>query len=413
MRRARARTGEPLTILRPWPHVLVALAVVVAFMASISPVSAAGASAWVDTGGDCLWLRTGPGLDSSNIRCLDHGAEVTLLDGSTPLDGFTWQQVESEGQTGWVADYYLTTDEADVQVIQEPDPVASTGGFSVPPAGGITIGLATGSDPTVLAATQPYPVISIWYLDIPTQQLKQYIPGAPAFVNTLTSIPSGGFVTIRRQGALVQRGALPEASLTVAGTPNVFVTPPVGGLTYGFSGTTDPRFLAQAQSFTTATISYFHVGSQRWLVYVPGAPEYVNSLRQGMMGVNSIVYIRRGADDPNPPPSSTTSTRFETSITYYYCVPGANPASIGDGGGYCGNMANGEKVYAGAAACSPGLLGQRFIIEGDPTGRTYTCTDTGGSVLKDHRDIWFMSSDDGYAWWAALGSRAVIEVLSP
>jgi 3D (Asp-Asp-Asp) domain-containing protein len=120
--------------------------------------------------------------------------------------------------------------------------------------------------------------------------------------------------------------------------------------------------------------------------------------------------MRRGADDPNPPPTSADSTRFETSITYYYCVPGAAD-TIGDGGGYCGTMANGEKVHEGAAACSPGLLGQQFIIEGDPTGRTYTCTDTGGSVLQDHRDIWFMTSDEGYAWWSALGDRAFIQIV--
>ncbi|NIR60396.1 MAG: hypothetical protein GWO02_13195, partial [Gammaproteobacteria bacterium] len=65
-------------------------------------------------------------------------------------------------------------------------------------------------------------------------------------------------------------------------------------------------------------------------------------------------------------------------------------------------MANGERVHEGAAACAAGKLGERFRIEGDPTARTYTCTDTGGSVLGDHRDIWFASSDEGYAWWVEV-----------
>ena len=74
-------------------------------------------------------------------------------------------------------------------------------------------------------------------------------------------------------------------------------------------------------------------------------------------------------------------------------------------------MANGEVVHEGAAACKPGLLGQRFRIEGDPTGRVYECTDTGGSVLNDHRDIWFMNSADGYEWWITVGDRAFIQIV--
>jgi len=74
-------------------------------------------------------------------------------------------------------------------------------------------------------------------------------------------------------------------------------------------------------------------------------------------------------------------------------------------------MANGQTVFDGAAACAPDRLGQRFTIEGDPTARTYTCVDTGGSVLNDHRDIWFMHSDEGYVWWSALGPTAYINIL--
>ena len=166
----------------------------------------------------------------------------------------------------------------------------------------------------------------------------------------------------------------------------------------------------QAQDFTVASVWYFHVDSQRWLSYAPDLPDYAQSLKQGHLRTDSVVAIRRAPDAPKPP-SSADSTYFETSITYYYCVPGSDPRSHGDGGGYCGAMANGQQVFEGAAACRPGLLGQRFRIEGDPTQRIYVCADTGGSVLQDHRDIWFMNSDEGYAWWAALGSRAFIEIL--
>jgi len=388
----------------------VALVASVVLLGTLFGTASAATVAWVDTGGDCLQMRTAPGLNSSNIRCLGHGTQIALRAGVQPLDGFTWQEMEYEGQVGWVANYYITTDQDAVQTIFEPvDPTSS--GLAVPPVGGVTMGVTTATDPAALAAAQGYEVAGIWHLDIPTQTTRQFIPGAPAFVNSLTSLPANAVVTVRRAGTLTGTGALPEASLTVAGTPNVLRTPPVNGLTQGVSGTTDPKFLVQAQPFTVTNVYYFHVDSQRWLVHVPGAPDYVNSLRQGQLRVDSVVTVRRGEDAPNPPPTSTNSTYFETSITYYYCVPGTNPDSIGDAGGYCGVMANGERVYAGAAACAPGLLGQRFTIEGDPTGRIYTCADSGGSVLNDHRDIWFMHSDEGYDWWVTVGSRAYITIL--
>ena len=364
--------------------------------------------AWVDTGGDCLRLRTAPGLASGDLDCLDHGAEVLLLGESEEQDGFTWLRVDYQGQVGWLAGFYVTTDPDDVQVISETP--SAGGALQTPPEGGLTVGVAGFDDLGALVAAQEFQVLSVWHFDIAGQGLLQYVPGAPAFVNTLGGIEADDIVMIRRAGILGERGSLPEASLTVAGTPNVLATPPVGGLTQGVSGTTDPRFLVQAQDFTVESVSYFHVPSQQWLVYIPGAPDVVQTLLQGQMRVDSVVSVRRGPDAPKPP-GSEDSTYFETSITYYYCVPGGNEASHGDGGGYCGGMANGEVVHEGAAACKPGLLGQRFRIDGDPTDRIYECTDTGGSVLQDHRDIWFMNSDEGYEWWLTVGERAFIEIV--
>lgn len=378
-------------------------------------------TAWVDTGGDCLVLRDAPGLGSNRLRCLDHGASLVLLAGSQPLDGFTWQQVSYAGQPGWVADFYITTDPGEVQVLNEPE--AAGGALIAPPVGGLTIGVAAEADPAALVAAQGYPVAGVWSLDIGSQQLRQYLPGAPAFVNTLTSIPAGGVVTIRRDGVLTAAGPAPTASLTVAGTPNVLAAPPVGGITQGVSGTTDPKFLVQAQPFAVQSVAYFHVGSQQWLIHLPGAPDHAQTLRQGQLRVDSVISLKRAPGEPAGPTEEPTTEQplapgpptvgvpFETSITYYYCVPGSNPASIGDGGGYCGGMANGQTVHDGAAACSSDKLGQRFTIVGDPTGRTYTCEDTGGAVLNDHRDIWFMHSDEGYAWWVQVGDRASITVL--
>jgi len=371
------------------------------------PGSAGATAAWVDTGGDCLRLRNAPGLTSSDVACLRHGAELTLLGPSEPRDGFTWVQVRAGANTGWVANFYVTTDPNDVQVIEE---VPTAAGFVVPPAGGLTMGRAGTSDIAALVASQPFEVGSVWRFDLASQRMSQYTPGAPAFANTITSVSPDDVLMIRRTGTLTSVGAVPAPALTVAGTPRQLPVPPIDGMAWGISGTTDPRFLVQAQDFTVSSVWYFHVESQRWLTYSPGLPDYVQTLKQGHLRTDSVVAVRRGPDAPKPP-SSEDSTYFETSITYYYCVPGVDPRSIGDGGGYCGAMASGQQVFEGAAACRPGLLGQRFRIEGDPTQRIYVCADTGGSVLQDHRDIWFMNSDEGYAWWAALGDRAFIEIL--
>ncbi|MDA1004308.1 MAG: hypothetical protein O3B31_13355, partial [Chloroflexi bacterium] len=110
-------------------------------------------------------------------------------------------------------------------------------------------------------------------------------------------------------------------------------------------------------------------------------------------------------------PALGPGTRIQATLSYYYCTPGASGRRIGDGGGFCGHMRNGVRVHSGAAACSARYLGQRFRIDGDPTGRTYTCEDTGSAVHGMHRDIWFRTADAGREWAAIVGQRAAIEIL--
>lgn len=110
---------------------------------------------------------------------------------------------------------------------------------------------------------------------------------------------------------------------------------------------------------------------------------------------------------PNLQPGETLTVP----LTFYYCEDSTSGQRRGDGGGFCGVMRDGTNVYPGAAACSYSYLGQRFRIEGDPTGRIYTCNDTGSGIHGQHRDIWFMSSGEGWAWQAVVGRSAVIQVL--
>ncbi|MDA0256972.1 MAG: hypothetical protein O3C25_04425, partial [Chloroflexi bacterium] len=177
----------------------------------------------------------------------------------------------------------------------------------------------------------------------------------------------------------------------------------------------DPAALASAQPFPVGTISMLDVGTQRWLVYVPGAPALVNTLHSGWLTPGSVVTVRRANSAPPAvaapaPPAPLPGSGLGT-ITYYYCHQGANPRGIGDGGGFCGVMASGSVVYDGAAACAREFLGQRFRIAGDPTGRVYTCADTGSAVARENRDVWFADSDAGWEWWQAVGHHAEVEVL--
>lgn len=116
------------------------------------------------------------------------------------------------------------------------------------------------------------------------------------------------------------------------------------------------------------------------------------------------------------PPAGTAPVlvvgdRVEATISFYYCARGELGLHPGDGGKFCGVMRDGSTVYSGAAACAYTYLGQRFRIEGDPLDRVYTCADTGSAVHGLHRDIWFMTSDEGWTWQQVVGQRAVIEIV--
>lgn len=118
---------------------------------------------------------------------------------------------------------------------------------------------------------------------------------------------------------------------------------------------------------------------------------------------------------PAPPapsePALVPGDRVTATVSFYYCEVGPKGRHQGDGGNFCGAMRDGSIVYPGAAACAYTYLGQRFRIIGDPIDRVYTCADTGSAVHGLHRDIWFMSSDDGWEWQLELGQSATIEIL--
>lgn len=103
--------------------------------------------------------------------------------------------------------------------------------------------------------------------------------------------------------------------------------------------------------------------------------------------------------------------RVQVTVSFYYCEEGGGGSPAGDGGGFCGFMRDGTRVFSGAAACAQEYLGQLFKILDDPTGRIYKCADTGSAVHGLHRDIWFRVNDDGWEWQRSMGRLAVIEIL--
>ncbi|MSQ29205.1 MAG: hypothetical protein EXR68_01790 [Dehalococcoidia bacterium] len=118
-----------------------------------------------------------------------------------------------------------------------------------------------------------------------------------------------------------------------------------------------------------------------------------------------------------PPVAEGTATsalvpgqRLVVPVSFYYCEHTAG-TSYGDGGGFCGAMADGNIVYTGAAACARAYMGQVFRIAGDPVGRIYRCADTGSAIAGLHRDIWFRTSDEGWRWRSGLGHTVEIEIL--
>ena len=408
--------------------VVAALAILV--MLSIAP-RAEAASARVAADGDCLNMRQAPSLSGQVITCVDDGVVVTTIPGEVTADGLAWQQVRTPAAVGWVAARYLVVlADADVEgeAVAPASPLTTTApsalpilptaptaptAYEVPPPGGMTLGLAGTASPEAVAAAQTFEVAGVSAFDPETQRYLTYIPGAPAIVNTLDAdtLRPEMVVMVRRAGTLPPADTSPVAAAgtpaVTVGTPTRFATPSRDGLTLGVAGTNDPAAIVRAQRFTVDVVMTLEVASPHWLTYIPGAPEWLNTLNAATLRPTSILFVRRSATAPDPPPPDLRTVP----ITYYYCAP--TDTGIGDGGGFCGTMSSGQVVHPGAASCDRAYRGQRFRVVGDPGDLVYTCLDTGGAVIGEHRDIWFATSGAGLAWWKLVAPTgfASIEVL--
>jgi len=57
--------------------------------------------------GDCLNVRVGPARSNDAIVCLDDGAQVTVTEGPTESDTFTWWKVNTPLGEGWAVEDFL------------------------------------------------------------------------------------------------------------------------------------------------------------------------------------------------------------------------------------------------------------------------------------------------------------------
>ncbi len=418
-RAGRAASRERLPHGRVLLLAALLAALLLAVLAAPRPVSAegpfeAGQQVVVSADGDCLNLRAGATIHASRIVCVPDGTLLTAVGERRSGAGYQWERVNYNGQYGWMADEYLVPfqvedDAGDAADDPEPPAPEPPTVLRAPPPGGFTAGPIGTTDLDAFVEAQPFDVSAIWFFQRSTQEYLSHIPGAPAFVNTLGSaaLRPDSVVVVARAGADDGDRAAPPAATDdpVTGEANVLPSPPSQGMTIGVSGTNDPATLAAAQPFDVRAIVTLDVPSQRWLIYVPGGPDIVQTLGRGQLRPDSVVWIRAGVVDD-------VIERVEATLSYYYCTQGSISVSIGDGGGWCGAMANGEVVHQGAAACDRSRLGERFRIVGDPLGLTFECKDTGSAVHGHHRDIWFDLSDDGYRWIVEVGYRATIEILS-
>ena len=406
---------------------LAVAALLIVGLAVTPPAIEAASNLRVSAQGDCLRMRANAGLGGPAIGCIPHGTLVVDAGQQATADGLTWTLVRWGDIVGWSATQYLVTDGGTPVATPAPTVTASRASIALPsrmpPTGGLTVGLVSGLSPRAVVAAQAFEVTSLAVYDAATQRFVTYIPDSP--VNTIGDdpLPANSAVFIRRRGDLPTMLPAPIAASSSGGMAVAFAAPAASGTVAGLAGTGDIGALVAAQGFPVESVSMWEPGSQRWLTHIAGAPTFANSLTVGLLAADSVVFVKRASAvsaalsptvaAPPPPTAGTTVSYGLATVTFYYCTPGVRSGAVGDGGGFCGHMANGERVHAGAASCASAYMGQRFLIVGDPLNRVYICKDTGGGVTRSHRDIWFANADEGGDWWRLVGRTAEILVLTP
>ncbi len=198
-----------------------------------APVHAATGPYIVRADGDCLRMRTTPGLSGTLISCLAEGSQVFALGESQDVDGLRWERISAGGQTGWAAGIYLvpgTAAPTPVPPVVTPAPPAATGTISgaVSSSGGVSLVLWTGGRIETLVSVaegRGCGVRAVWVIRGGT--LIGYIASAPSFVNDTwnTQMGTGPLPELPVILVCSAGGTTPPSTPTPAPTPPGPVTP--------------------------------------------------------------------------------------------------------------------------------------------------------------------------------------------
>jgi len=201
-----------------WP-----LAALVVLLLAVLPAPAQAASGphIVRADGDCLRMRTTPGLSGTLITCLAEGTQVFALGESQDVDGIRWERISAGGLTGWAAGIYLVPGTAPatplptaVPTVAPTAPPSGTISGTVSSSGGYSLVLWTGGPVESLvgvAGSRGCGVRSVWVSSGGT--LISYIAGAPSFVNAAWNQQMG-------------TGALPQLPVILVCTAGAVTAPP-------------------------------------------------------------------------------------------------------------------------------------------------------------------------------------------
>lgn len=205
-----------------WP---LAAFVVLALAVLPAPAQAASGPHIVRADGDCLRMRTTPGLSGTLITCLAEGTQVFALGESQDVDGIRWERISAGGLTGWAAGVYLVPGTASATPVPTAiatvaptappaTPASGTISGTVSSSGGYSIVLWTGGPVESLvsvAGSRGCGVRSVWVTSGGT--LIAYIAGAPSFVNEAWHQQMG-------------TGALPQLPVILVCTAGAVTAPP-------------------------------------------------------------------------------------------------------------------------------------------------------------------------------------------
>ena len=219
-------------------------------------------------------------------------------------------------------------------------------------------------------------------------------------------------------GVLTVQSSAGVTGTTAARSQDLSATTFVGGVPF----VQHANYLAGQAGAASAASSFVEAARQAPLVsYIQGINEelalpYLNDVISTKNTIDAwtaaVAEVERRATVQSAVAGISTGPVWQGSLASGTRIPGARLtfyACIGSG--FCGNMANGQQVFAGAAACSSNLpFGTKFVIAADPGQRVFVCLDR-GVLSPTWVDIWFYNPADGWAWQSIVGAQGDIIIV--